>query len=91
MAKKKTLQTVTVKKSLAPTRAKAKRIVRKMKKRTYTSRETPNQWRFRQRPPDCFKKEGYFAKCFDKGGVSQGVCLVFGELKRGAKRRKACR
>ena len=88
---KKTLQAVTVKKTLAPTRKKAERIVRKMKKRTYTSRETPNQWRFRQRPPDCFRKDGYFTKCINKGGVPKGVCLVFAQLKRGAERRKACR
>ena len=88
---KKTLQTVTVKKTLAPTRKKAERIVRNMKKRTYTSRKTPNQWRFRQRPPDCFRKDGYFTKCFEKGGVQKGVCLVFAQLKRGSERRKACR
>lgn len=87
------LQTVLVKKKLATTRKGAKQIVRELKYRTYTIRGTKNVWRLRQRPPDCFvtEKGSYGTKCFDRFGVKRGVCLVFATLKKGAKRRKACR
>ncbi len=85
------LQTVTVKKKLAPTRKAAKSIVKEMKHRTYTSRETKGEWRFRQRPPGCFVKGSYGTKCFNKYGVKRGVCLIYATLRAGAKRRKACR
>jgi hypothetical protein len=86
------LQTVIVKKEVARTREDAKGLVgRYLKKRTYTSRETANAWRFRQRPPDCFRERTYGTKCFTVRGVSKGVCLVFGDLKRGARKRRACR
>ncbi len=93
MAKKKgmeRLQTVLIKKTLASTREKAKKLARKMGYRTYTIRETKNTWRLRQRPPDCFRGK-YGTNCFDKGGVKRGVCLVFATPKKGAKRRKSCR
>ncbi len=93
MAKKRDLsrlQTVLIKKTLASTREKAKKLARKMGYRTYTIRETKNTWRLRQRPPDCFRGK-YGTHCFDKGGVTRGVCLVFATPKKGAKRRKSCR
>lgn len=86
------IQTVIVKKTVAPTRADAKRLVKDhFKKRTYTSRETPTTWRFRQRPPDCFKPKDYGQKCIPIRGVKNGVCLVYATLKRGARKRKSCR
>ena len=85
------LQTVLVKKKLATTRKGAKQIVRGLKRRTYTIRETKGEWRLRQRPPDCFVPGTYGTKCFDRFGVKRGVCMVFATLKKGAKRRKACR
>lgn len=94
MAKKKregVLQTVTVNKAVAEGRKDAEKLVKKhFKKRTYTSRETKNTWRFRQRPPECFSK--FFGqKCIPIRGVKNGVCLLYGKLKKGAKKRKACR
>lgn len=98
MAKKKrkrkgegVIQTVTVRKEVAPTRKGAERLVREyFKKRTYTSRETTNTWRFRQRSPECFSR--FFGqKCIPIKGVKNGVCLLYGKLKKGASKRKSCR
>ena len=86
------LQTVIVKKTVARTRAGAKRLVKEhFKKRTYTSRETPTTWRFRQRPPGCFKVKDYGQKCITIRGVKNGVCLVYAKFKPGARKRKSCR
>ena len=85
------LQTVIVRKEVAPTRKEAKRLVKKyFKKRTYTSRGTTNTWRFRQRPPDCFSV--FFGqKCIPIRGVKNGVCLLYGKLKKDASKRKSCK
>ena len=45
------IQTIIVKKTRAKTREQATKIAAEYGK-TYTSRETPNTWRFRQFPPD---------------------------------------
>lgn len=79
-------QTVLVSKAAAPTRAAAERIARRHADRVYTSRETENFWRFRQRPPNCFS--GGFRQVRIRGGKVQ---ILYGTLKKGAKRRKACR
>lgn len=84
------LQAVLVRKALAPTRRKAASIVRSMGHRTYTSRETKNVWRFRQRPPACFKGT-YGTHCIDKGGVKNGVCLIYANLAPDARSRRSCR
>lgn len=72
------LQTVIVTKKVAKTRAAATKVARKYANRIYTSRETKNTWRFRQRPPDEFKK-GTF-RTFKIPDV-EGVSLVYGDLK----------
>jgi hypothetical protein len=72
------LQTVIVSKDLADTRAEATEIAREFANRIYTSRETKNTWRFRQRPPKDFKK-GTF-RTFKVPGTD-GVSMVYGTLK----------
>jgi len=86
---KRVLQTVLVKKTAAPTLKEAKKLAAQHADRIYTSRETKNTWRFRQRPPGCFTEgpNTYTTVCI-RGGK---VCLVYGRLKKGAKARKACR
>lgn len=73
------LQTIIVSKNIAPTREEAKAIAAPYARRIYTSRETKNSWRFRQRPPDDFKK-GTF-KSFPLPHDS-GIVLVYGALIR---------
>jgi hypothetical protein len=80
------LQTVLVRKSAASTRKAATELARQHADRIYTSRETENYWRFRQRPPACFVPGSFRTKCIRDGKV----CLVFGRLAKGAKG-KACR
>lgn len=75
------LQTVIVSKDEAPTRAKATTIARDFAKRIYTSRETDDSWRFRQRPPTDFVEKSFRTRSIPGRGVS----LVYGRLKRGAK------
>lgn len=77
-------QTVIVRKSRARTRTQAEKLARKYADRIYTSRETKTSWRFRQRPPSCFLTMR--TVCFDNG-----VCLVVGKLKRGARSKRGCR
>lgn len=86
---KRVLQTVLVRKSAAPTLEAAKKLARPHADRIYTSRETKNYWRFRQRPPGCFTEGPYTYKteCI-RGGK---VCLVYARLKKGAQERKSCR
>ena len=74
------LQTVIVSKETAKTLAAAKRVAREFSNRIYTHRETTTSWRFRQRPPEDFKKDSFRTKKID-GGVS----LVYGQLKPSAK------
>lgn len=81
------LQTVLVRKFAAPTRSKAVQLARQHADRIYTSRETRKSWRFRQRPPACFVPESFRTKCIRDGKV----CLVYGELAKGASKRKGCR
>lgn len=78
-------QTVLVKKSLAPTRRAASKVARRHADRIYTSRQTKNYWRFRQRPPSCFSGSFRTEKRAD------GVLVVYGTLKKDAKGRRACR
>jgi hypothetical protein len=60
------VQTILVSKSVAKTRSGAAKVAGKYG-RVYTSRETDNYWRFRQRPPEDFKKGGYSTKKVAKG------------------------
>lgn len=81
------LQTVIVSKDVAPTRAKATTIARENAKRIYTSRETKDSWRFRQRPPGDFVKGSFRTRSIPALGIS----LVYGRLKPGktsARRRR---
>ena len=80
-------QTVIVKKSVAKTRGKAAKVAEKYADRIYTSRQTKDVWRFRQRPPSCFQEGSMKTWC--KPG--NGVCIVYGTLKKGADKRKACK
>lgn len=80
-------QTVIVKKSVAKTRSAAAKVAKKHADRIYTSRETKDVWRFRQRPPGCFQEGSMRTWC--KPG--NGVCIVYGTLKKGAEKRKACK
>ena len=97
MAKKKrkngAMQTVTVKKAIAETRGEAQTIAEKFADRIYTSRydKPRREWRFRQRPPDCFVERTYGQKCINYKGVKNSVCMVYAKLKKTAKKRKACR
>ena len=88
MAAKGAKQSVIVRKTLARTRAQAERIARRHADRIYTSREQKGEWRFRQRPPDCFVENTFRRFCVPPKGE---VCIVYGRLKPGAERRKACR
>jgi len=72
------LQTVIVTKKVAKTRAAATKVARKYANRIYTSRETKNTWRFRQRPPEDFDKKTF--RTFKIPDV-EGVSLVYGDLK----------
>lgn len=72
-------QTVLVSKKAAPTRAAAERMAREYADRIYTSRETANFWRFRQRPPACF-----LGSLKSRRIRSGKVVLVYGNLKKGA-------
>lgn len=87
-----TKQTVIVRKSAAPTRKAAEKLARRHADRIYTARETEKSWRFRQRPPDCFvrRKRGLSFRTFCVP-PDRSVCIVYGELKKGAEKRKACR
>ena len=80
------MQTILVSKAAASTRRKAEGIARAHADRIYTSRETPNYWRFRQRPTSCFR--GGFQSAKIRDGK---VILVYGTLREGAKNQKACR
>lgn len=77
------LQTVIVSKKTAKTRKAAERVAREFANRIYTSRETATSWRFRQRPPEDFRKGSFRTKKID-GGVS----LVYGTLKPSARKKK---
>ena len=77
-------QSVIVKTTRARTRTQATKVARKHANRIYTSRETSTSFRFRQRPPSCFLT--LRTKC-----LPNGVCLVVGKLKRGARSRRSCR
>lgn len=80
-------QTVIVKKSAAKSRKEAAKLADKYADRVYTSRGTKNTWRFRQRPPECFVPRTLKTWC--KPG--NGVCVVYGTLKKGADKRNACK
>lgn len=80
------MQTVLVSKELAPTRKAGAKVARRHGDRVYTSRETKNFWRFRQRPPSCFT--GGFRTEKRADGKIQ---IVYGTLRKGATKRRACR
>ena len=72
-------------KSVKRTRAQAKKIAEQFKFRSiYTSRETENSYRFRQRPPEDFVPSSFRTKRLPEFGVS----LVYGRLKPGKKKKK---
>ncbi len=73
------LQTVIVSKTIAKTREKAKRLAQAHANSIYTSRETGQSWRFRQRPPSDFKAGSF--RTFAVPGAP-GVALIYGDLKR---------
>lgn len=72
------LQSVIVDKSVAKDRKTAKRIASEFANRIYTSRETSDSFRFRQRPPEDFKKGSFRTKKIPEAGVS----LVYGKLRK---------
>lgn len=86
-------QTIVVKEAVARTRKGAENVAKKFADRIYTSRfdKARREWRFRQRPPGCFVPNTYGQKCIRQKGVEKGVCIVYATLKKGAKRRKACK
>ena len=53
-----------------------------------TIRETKTSYRIRQRPVTCFVTSTFRTKC---RGRRKQVCVTYGRLKAGAKKRKACR
>lgn len=79
------LQTIIVKKiqdGESIDRAEAEELADKHAKRAiYTSRETGQSYRFRQRPPGDFKKGS-----FRTVKVEPGISIVVGDLKRGMKK-----
>jgi hypothetical protein len=77
------LQTVIVSKETAKTRKAAERVAWEFANRITTSRETATSFRFRQRPPEDFRKGSFRTKKID-GGVS----LVYGVLKASAKKKR---
>lgn len=79
-------QTVIVKKSAGKTRARASKLAKPYADRLYTSRETKGTWRFRQRPPECFVPDTLRTFC-----PVNGVCIVYGTLKKGSGKRKSCK
>ena len=70
-------QTIIVKKTVAKTRKQAAALAKPHAERLYTSRETSQSFRFRQRPPEDFKP-----KTFKTIQVEPGVSIVIGKLKR---------
>jgi hypothetical protein len=69
-------QTVIIDKKLAKNREEAEEMARRFSDRLYTSRETSQSFRFRQRPPSKFVP-GSFRTFQPKPGVA----VVYGELK----------
>lgn len=80
-------QTIIVRKSAAGSRSAAEAIARRHADRIYTSRETSAGYRFRQRPPSCFATGSLRTFCVPDGKV----CIVYGTLRKGAEKKKACR
>lgn len=73
------LQTIIVSKDIAKTRPSAKKKAERHRRRAiYTSRETSQSYRFRQRPP-----RDFVAGTFRTKKIEPGISLVFGRLKRG--------
>lgn len=81
-------QSVIVKKSAAKTRKAAAKLAKKHADRIYTSRETKNNFRFRQRPPSCFVQGTFKSFPIPPDG---GVTITYGTLKKGAENKKACK
>jgi ATP-dependent DNA ligase len=70
-------QTVIVNKSIATNREQAQAIAKQFADRLYTSRETGQSYRFRQKPPEVFKDGS-----FRTSKVAPGVSIVYGKLKK---------
>lgn len=71
-------QTIIVKKTHPGVKNKedAEKIAKKYADRLYTSRETEDSYRFRQKPPSDFKKDSLRTE-----KVNKNVSIVWGELK----------
>ncbi len=74
-------QTIIVNKEVASTRKKALRMIKPFADRIYTSRETSQSFRFRQRPPKDFYPESFVTV-----HIAPGISVVLGDLRR--KKRK---
>lgn len=72
------LQTVIVSKRLARTRGAAQKLAQPHAREIYTSRQTEQSWRFRQRPPEDFVSGSF--RTYHVPGHS-GITLVYGKLK----------
>lgn len=79
-------QTVIVKKTVAKSRKAARRIAKSHVDRLTKSDETGSSFRFVQRPTSCFIPGTYRTAV-----LPSGVSIVYGVLKRGSQRRKACK
>jgi hypothetical protein len=71
-------QTIIVKKEVAKTRKQAEKLARLHADRIYTSRETSQSYRFRQRNPKDFDP-----KSFVTVKMEPGISIVLGKLKKG--------
>jgi len=70
-------QTILVSKKIAKSIIEATKIARRYADRIYTSRETENFYRFRQRPPEDFIEGSY-----KTNKVGNGIYIIYGELKK---------
>lgn len=84
-------QTVIVRKTHpnAPNRKAAMKIAQYHTGRAAkTIRETKTSYRIRQRPVTCFVPGTFRTQC---RGAKKQTCVVYGQLKSGARKRKSCR
>lgn len=76
-------QTVIVNKSVARTLKKALKKAKPHTDRVYTSRETQQSFRFRQRPPKDFYPESFITV-----QAEPGVSVVLGDLRKEKRKKK---
>lgn len=76
-------QTIIVNKKVAKTRKQALKKAKPHADRIYTSRETSQSFRFRQRPPKDFNSNSFVTV-----QVGPGVSVVLGDLKLKKRRKK---